>query len=458
MKKIGLIGLVLSCGLSSCGIYGSYKPVEELPLASYGDEAALLPASEDSVASLGSWEWKELLTDPLLQTLVEKGLAQNNDLLIAEQRINASKASLRAAKLAFFPSLSLAPQGTVTTSDLGSALQTYTLPVSASWEVDLFGRVRNAKQQAKAAYWQSVEYKQAVKTQLVAGIANSYFSLLMVDEQLRITEQTAESWKEAVASMQAMMRAGMANETAVAQYEATYYQICTSVLTLKEQRNQTENALSLLLGEPLQNIERGTLAEQTLPTHFSIGVPVEMLSNRPDVRLAERQLEQAFYVTNQARSAFYPSLVLNGSAGWSNSAGTMIMNPALFMATAVASLTQPIFAKGQNSAQLRRAKAQQEEAKLSFQQTVLSAGNEVNNALVQFQTAQEKRAYLDKQIASLKRAYEHTSLLMKHSSTTYLDVLTARQGLLNAELTQVANRFSELQGVINLYSALGGGK
>lgn len=458
MNKIGLIGLVCSLGLSSCGIYSSYKAVEELPLASYGDEAALLPAAQDSVPSLGSWEWRELLTDSLLQGLIEKGLAQNNDLLIAEQRITASQASLRAAKLAFFPSLGLAPQATVNSFEGSSPLQTYSLPVSASWEVDLFGRMRNAKQQAKAAYWQSVEYKQAVKTQLVAGIANTYFSLLMVDEQLRITEQTAESWKEAVSSMQAMMRAGMANETAVAQFEATYYQVCSSVVTLKEQRNQTENALSLLLGEPLQVIERATLAAQLLPTQFAIGVPVDMLANRPDVRLAERQLEQAFYLTNQARAAFYPSLVLNGTAGWSNSAGMMIVNPASLVASAVASLTQPIFAKGQNSAQLKRAKAQQEEARLSFQQTVLAAGNEVNNALVQFQTAQEKRAYLDKQIASLTRAYEHTSLLMKHSSTTYLDVLTARQGLLNAELAQVANRFSELQGVINLYSALGGGR
>lgn len=458
MKKIGLIGLAVGFGLSSCGIYTNYKPVEELPLASYGDEAALLPTSADSVPALGNWEWRALLTDPLLQALVEKGLEQNNDLLIAEQRINASQASLRAAKLAFFPSLSLAPQGTVNSFEGSSPMQTYSLPVSASWEVDLFGRIRNAKQQAKAAYWQSVEYKQAVKTQLVAGIANSYYSLLMVDEQLRITEQTAESWKEAVAAMQAMMRAGMANETAVAQFEATYYQMCTSVLTLKEQQNQAENALSLLLGEPLQNIERGTLAAQTLPTHFSIGVPVEMLSNRPDVRLAEYQLEQAFYGTNQARAAFYPSLVLSGSAGWSNSAGMMIANPATLVASAVASLTQPLFAKGQNSAQLKRAKAQQEEARLSFQQTVLSAGNEVNNALVQFQTAQEKRAYLEKQIASLKRAYAHTSLLMKHSTTTYLDVLTARQSLLNAELSQVANQFTELQGVINLYSALGGGR
>lgn len=258
----------------------------------------------------------------------------------------------------------------------------------------------------------------------------------------------------------ALMEAGLANEDAVSQMEATYYTICTSVLDLKEQINQVENSLSLLLAESPHAIERtGTWdSSYMMKEHFPVGIPVQMLANRPDVRSAERSLEAAFYATNQARSAFYPSIVLSGSAGWTNSAGSMIVNPGKFIATAVASLTQPLFNKGANIAQLKIAKAQQEEAKLSFQQALLNAGSEVNEALVKYQTARDKSVYYDKQINSLNKALESTSLLMQHGNTTYLEVLTAQQTLLNAELTQVANRFTEMQGVINLYQALGGGR
>ena len=254
------------------------------------------------------------------------------------------------------------------------------------------------------------------------------------------------------------MDAGLANEAAVSQMEATYYSISTSLLDLKEQINQTENSLSLLLAESPRRVERGKLERQTLPDHLAVGIPVQMLSNRPDVRRAEHSLESAFYATNQARSAFYPSIVLGGSAGWTNSAGSMIINPGKFLATAIGSLTQPLFNRGANIAQLKIAKAQQEEAKLSFQQALLNAGSEVNDALVKYQTARDKAGLFEKQIASLEKAYESTSLTMLYGNTTYLEVLTAQQSLLSAQLTQVANRFMEIQGVINLYQALGGGR
>ena len=261
------------------------------------------------------------------------------------------------------------------------------------------------------------------------------------------------------------MEAGLANEAAVSQMEATYYTICTSVLDLKEQINQVENSLSLLLAEAPHAIQRGLLvgadtwnSPNGLPKNLSVGIPVQMLANRPDVRSAERSLEAAFYATNQARSAFYPSIMLSGNAGWTNSAGSMIVNPGKFIATAIGSLTQPLFNKGANIAQLKIARAQQEEAKLSFQQALLNAGSEVNEALVKYQTAQEKSAYYDRQIISLNKALESTSLLMKHGNTTYLEVLTAQQTLLSAQLSQVANRFTEMQGMINLYQALGGGR
>ena len=232
------------------------------------------------------------------------------------------------------------------------------------------------------------------------------------------------------------------------------------MLDLKEQINQVENSLSLLLAETPHTIERADTWNfpYGMQERFSVGIPVQMLSNRPDVRSAERSLEAAFYVTDQARSAFYPSIVLSGSAGWTNSAGSMIVNPGKFIATAIGSLTQPLFNRGTNIARLKIAKAQQEEAKLGFQQTLLNAGSEVNEALVKYQTAKEKAAYYDKQIMSLNKAFESTSLLMQHGNTTYLEVLTAQQTLLSAQLNQVANRFAEIQGVINLYQALGGGR
>ena len=305
---------------------------------------------------------------------------------------------------------------------------------------------------------QSHDYRQAVQTQLISGIANTYYTLLMLDAQLEISTRTQQSWKETVDATRALMSAGLSNDAAVSQMQATYYSICNSILDLKEQINQTENSLSLLLAETPGNVRRGRLEGQTLPSHLAVGIPVQMLANRPDVRNAEHALESAFYATNQARSAFYPSIVLSGSAGWTNSAGSMIVNPGKFLATAIGSLTQPLFNRGANIAQLKIAKAQQEEAKLSFQQALLNAGAEVNDALVKYQTAQNKSDYYEKQIASLERAYESTSLTMQYGNTTYLEVLTAQQSLLNAQLTQVANRFTEIQGVISLYQALGGGR
>lgn len=454
MRKEILIIIVAAFALNSCGIYTKYKPVIEVPEDLYGEEVA----ASDSTDNLGNLGWREVFTDPYLRELIEQGLQSNTDLRSAQWRVKEAEATLMSAKLAFLPSFALAPQGTVSSFDGGKATQTYSVPVTASWELDIFGRMRNAKSQAKALLEQSHDYRQAVRTQLIASIANVYYTLLMLDEQLAISERTRQSWKETVDATRALMDAGLANEAAVSQMEATYYSISISLLDLKEQINQTENSLSLLLAESPRRVERGKLERQTLPDHLAVGIPVQMLSNRPDVRRAEHSLESAFYATNQARSAFYPSIVLGGSAGWTNSAGSMIINPGKFLATAIGSLTQPLFNRGANIAQLKIAKAQQEEAKLSFQQALLNAGSEVNDALVKYQTARDKAGLFEKQIASLEKAYESTSLTMLYGNTTYLEVLTAQQSLLSAQLTQVANRFMEIQGVINLYQALGGGR
>ena len=391
---------------------------------------------------LGDIGWRDFFSDPYLQELIERGLAQNTDVLTAGLRIEEAQAALLSAKLAFLPSFALAPQGSLGTVE-SQVSRTYTLPVTASWELDIFGKLRNAKRQAKAAYAQSEDYQQAVYSSLIANIANNYYTLLMLDEQLAISRETAASWKETVASTQALMDAGLADETAVSQMKGTYYEVENSVIDLEEQISQ---------------VERGKLSEQEFTSELSTGIPLRMLSQRPDVRMAERQLEQAFYVTNQANSAFYPSITLSGSAGWTNSVGSIITNPAKFVTSALASLTQPLFNRGALIGQRRIAKAQQEEALLAFRQQLLNAGSEVNDALVSYQTSKKKKENYRHQITALERAYTGTSLLMENGNTTYLEVLTARQSLLSAQLSQTANQFKEIQSLINLYQALGGGR
>ena len=452
MKKF-IILTTTAAMLSSCGIYTKYKPAETVPDSLYGAKVEVA----DTV-NFGNSDWKEVFTDPYLQTLIEQALQNNTDYQSAQLRIEESKASLLASKLAFLPSFALAPQGTISSFDGQKATKSYQLPVTASWELDIFGRMRNSKKQTQALYAQSIDYKQAVRSQLIANVANTYYTLLMLDEQLKLSEETAEAWKETVAAARALMDAGQYNEAGVSQMEATYYSVQASVVDLKEQINQTQNTLALLLAETPRNYERGKLADQVMPDDLSIGVPLQMLSNRPDVRSAERSLEAAFYVTNQARSAFYPSIVLSGSAGWTNAAGSIIVNPAKFIANAVGQLTLPLFNRGQNIAQLRIAKAQQEEASLSFQQTLLNAGAEVNDALTAYQSSKSKTELYQKQVESLEKTVTSTSLLMEYGTTNYLEVLTARQSLLNAQLTQVSNRFMEIQSVISLYQALGGGR
>ena len=352
----------------------------------------------------------------------------------------------------------LTPQGGVSSFDNSKGSWTYSGIASASWEVDIFGKLTNAKRRSKALYLQSLEYEQAVNTSLIANVANLYYTLLILDEQYRISEETAASWRESVRTMRAMMAAGMTNEASVSQSEANCRQVEASLLDLRQQVKEVENSLSILLGDVPGTIERGRLAGQEFPQELAVGVPLQLLSRRPDVKSAELSLASAFYSTNAARSAFYPSITLSGTAGWTNSAGSMIVNPGKLLFSAIGSLTQPLFNKGLNVAQLKIAKAQQEEARLAFQQALLNAGSEVNNALTQVQVARGKTELRARQITSLETTVCSTRLLMQYGTSTYLEVLTAQQGLLSAQLTQVADRFDEIQGIINLYQALGGGR
>lgn len=437
--------------MTSCGIYKNYQRPDVVTDGLYGT------AETADSTTLGDISWQEMFTDPQLQALIDLALTNNTDLQSAQWRVKEAEATLKSARLAYLPSFNFAPQGTISSFDNGAASKTYSIPVTASWQIDIFGGLTNAKRKAKALYLQSREYQQAVRTQLIASVANLYYTLLMLDSQYEVTKETAAKWEESVRTMREMKAAGMTNEAGVAQYEGSYYGIVASLNDIEYSIRETENSLCSVLGEVPHEIVRGCLDEQQLPDNLAVGVPVQMLSNRPDIRQAEYSLMQSFYATNAARSALYPSITLSGSAGWTNNAG-VITNPGKLMLSAAGSLLQPIFNANANRANLKIAKAQQEESKLAFQQALLNAGAEVNNALTQCQTARAKTDLRIKQIEAMERAVESTELLMQHSSTTYLEVLTAQQSLLSAQLSQIADQFDEIQGVVNLYQALGGGR
>ena len=377
MKNKILITCLLASTLSSCHIYRAYERPDAITVS---DSLYRQPVTAEDTTSLASLSWQELFTDPQLQQLIEAGLAHNTDLGIARLKVKEAEALLMTSRLSYLPSVSQTPQGTLTSLDGNKPSKTYNLAVSADWEIDLFGKLLNAKRGAQAALEQSEAYRQAVQTQLVATIANSYYTLLMLDEQLDITRRTADTWTESLRTMKALKRAGQATEMAV-----------------------------------------------------------------------------AYYATNSARSAFYPGITLSGSAGWTNAAGAAITNPGQWLLSAVGSLVQPLFNRGKNIANLKIAKAQQEEALLTFQQSLLDAGAEVNDALVQWQTARKRIQLDEQQCTSLQSALRSSELLMQYSSQNYLEVITARQALLQAELNTATDRFDEIQGVINLYHALGGG-
>lgn len=439
------------CLMTGCSIYKPYSRPEVQTEGLYRD----LEETRDT-ASIATLGWRNLFSDKNLQALIEKGLERNTNLRVAHIRVKAAEAVLMNARLSYLPSVVLTPDGSISGTEGAKAIKTYNLAASASWEIDLFGKVTNAKREALAALEGSLAYRQAVETQLIATIANSYYMLLMLDRQLIISEQTLITWKETEHSIEALKRAGKSNDAAVLQAKANRLALEASVVSIRKSIRETENVLSALLADTSHDIMRGALQKQQFPDTLSAGLPIQLLANRPDVRQAEWNLAQAYYATNAARSAFYPSLTLSGSTGWTNNVGGVVVNPGSWLFSAVGSLMQPLFNKGTNIANLRQAKARQEEALLLFQQSLLDAGKEVNNALTRWQSARIRMDYVNQQIMTLQEAVRKTELLMQHTSTNYLEVLTARQRLLEAELTQAQDKFEEIQGVIDLYHAVGG--
>lgn len=452
MKKI-VFTLATTALLSSCGIYSNYeRPADIKTDGLYG---ATVKESADS-AGLAALPWRSLFTDPTLQSLIEKGLQNNTDMRTAALGIEEAEASLKAAKLSFFPSFAFAPQGGFSSVDWAKANKTYTIPLSASWQVDIFGSLRNAKKRAQVQLESSKAYKQAVQTQLIATIANYYYTLAMLDEQVNVSKATADIWQENIKTYKALMNVGQTTSAAVAQAEGNYYNVCAQIVDLEQQITEVENSFSTLLGETVSSIQRQSINDWKAPQTITAGIPSYTLANRPDVKNAELALASAFYNTNAARSAFYPALNLTGTLGWTNDLGT-IVNPGKWIWQTVASLTQPIFQNGKLRANLKISKAQQEEAKLAFQQTLLNAGAEVNTAIAKIQNNDEKEKLNDKQIESMEQAVKSTQLLMQNSSTNYLEVLTAQQSLLSAQLSKISTQFAKIQGTIELYQALGGG-
>lgn len=408
-------------------------------------------------ASFGNMPWRSVFTDPQLQQLIQEGLDNNNDLLNAALNVKATEAQLMAAKLAFVPSFVFSPQGTIASWDGNPATKTYQLPIAASWNLDLFGNLLSQKRSAQVALLATKDYQVAVKTNVIGGIANMYYTLLMLDKQLQIVNDMEQLTKETWDLMKIQKDLGRVRSTGVQSAEANYYAVQAQKADLLRQTRETENALSLLLGKAAQSVARGKMENQSLPTALSTGVGIAMLNNRPDVHSAEMKLAQCFYNVQTARSRFYPNITISGSGTFTNSSGMGIVNPGKWLLSAVGSLVQPIFQRGQLIAGLKVAQVQYQQAYNTWQQSVLNAGSEVSNALVKYNSASEKSVLQAKRIETLKKNVEDTKLLLQQSGSTYLEVITAQQTLLNAELSKVTEDFTKMQAIVNLYQALGGG-
>ncbi len=461
MKKLILL-IACPALFASCGIYSTYHRSEQVMggLDSlYRDTTDTYAVIKGDTANLGNRPWREVFTEPQLQSLISKALEKNTNVLEADLTIQQAQAGLKVARLAYYPSLTLSPQGTVSSWDFSKASKIYSVPVTASWQLGAVGSLRNNKKQADVSLEQSRVAKQAVNTSIIASVANMYYTLQMLDEQLKTTQATIDIWIENVRAMEVMKTGGMTTEAAVAQAKANYYNLLSTVPTLKQSIKKTENALCTVLHEAPHPIERGAFSADKFPAEMKAGVPLQLLNNRPDVRIAELNLASLFYGVNLAKSAFCPSLNITGQAGWTNSSGMGIVNPGKIIASAIASITQPLFANGQLRANLKVAKLKYEAAQLDYEQALLNAGQEVSDALTAYQTAQQQVEVCQKEVDVLASALEKTQLLYQHSTgTSYLETLTAQQSLIQAQLTLISDKFDKVQAAISLYQALGGGR
>lgn len=464
MKKI-MIFATVALLMSSCGLYNKYERPDVnttgLIRDVVSDVDTLVVASQDT-ASFGNLPWRSVFTDPQLQALIEQGLQKNANLLNAALTVQMYEAMLKAAKLAFLPAINFGgtnanAMGTIQTiyTDPSQTSKTYSLPMTASWTLDLFGNILSQKRSTQMKLLGYKDYQMAVRAQVISGIANSYYTLLMLDEQLRIVTEMSGMAKETWEMMKLQYQLGRMRSTSVQSAEAAYLSTQTQANDFKRQIRATENALCLLIGQAGQQISRSTLAEQSLPSEFSTGVGMALLKNRPDVHNAEMQLAACFHDVQTARSKFYPSISVGFTGAFGNSGGSL--NPGKWLTNLFGNLTQPIFNRGALTANLKVSKLQYEQAFNNWQNSILSAGNEVSNALVSYNGYDANSKLEEQRIAVLTKNVEDTRALYKSSGSTYLEVLTAQTQLLNAQLSKAADDFSKMQSVVSLYTSLGGG-
>ncbi|WP_280646216.1 MULTISPECIES: efflux transporter outer membrane subunit [unclassified Dysgonomonas] len=462
-KGVILLGVVLSMGLTSCGVLNSkYKAPEIDTQDMFRGEN---PTDTTTIANI---PWREYFRDPALQALIDEGLANNYDLRIAYTRIQQAEAGLYVAKSAYFPTVALGGQVTHTQVSKGpdgkervlgyNGGDQWALGFVVQWEADIWGKLNSKTKAQYANLVSTYGYRNLIQTSLIANIATTYYSLLALDEQLIITLRTIELLQESTSTMDAMMQAGLLNRAGVKQSEALLRSTMVSVPSLENQIRQLENSLSILVGRKPGSIARTTLTEQTVPNELEHGVPAQMLAKRPDVLQAEMGFRYAFEMTKVAQKSLYPSLTLGtSSVGFASNTLSQFFKPTNILANIVGGLTQPIFAGNQLRGQLKVAKAQQEEALLTFEQTVLKASQEVSDIMYAYESSLRKNENRSKQVDALAIAVDDTKLLLKAGEANYTEVLNAEQNLLQAELGQVSDKLEQLQTSVNLYRALGGG-
>ena len=452
--------LIAATLLTSCGLYGKYERPDEVnakglfrDIVNDGDTLQV-----NSDENFGNLPWREVFTDAQLQGLIETALQNNTDLRNAALNVKMMETALTVAKLAFLPSLAVAPQGTISKvmTDGSTASKTYQLPIAATWNVDLFGNLLSTKRSAQMQLLATKDYQVAVKTNIICGVANLYYTLMMLDEQLAIVTDMERLTKETWNMMKLQKDLGRARSTSVQSAEANYYSVQAQAVDLRRQIREMENSMSLLLNEAGHKIERGKLYSQSLPQKFATGVGIQLLSNRADVHAAEMALAQCFYDVETARSRFYPNITVTGSATFTNNLG-VVVNPGKWLLSAVGSLTQPIFQHGQIVAGLKVAKMQEEQAFNKWQNLIRKAGNEVSNALLLYNASDEKAKLEAKQVKVLEQNVTDTKQLYTSKGSTYLEVIQAESSLLNARISKVTDDFTKMQAVVNLYQALGGG-
>jgi len=462
MKKL-MIFMSAALLLSSCGLYNKYErptvDTEGIIRDPLSPTDTLAVAPQDT-ASFGNLPWRSVFTDPQLQQLIEQGLERNTNLLNAALTVKRYEIMLTAAKLAFLPSVNIGSQqnmGTISTTHSSPSVETksYSIPVTASWTLDLFGNILSQKRSTQMKLLGYKDYQMSVRAQLIGSIANSYYTLLMFDEQLRIVTEMSKMAKRTFDITQQQFNLGRARANAVHSAEAAYISTLTQINDFERQIRSTENALSLLIGQAGQQIPRSTLAEQSLPNEFAVGVGVALLKNRPDVHNAEMNLASCFHDIQTARSKFYPTITIGASAAFTNNNGNL--NPGKWLTSLFGSLTQPVFQRGALVAGLKVSKIQYEQAFNTWQNTILKAGNEVSNALVNYNKYDANSKLESQRVEALSKAVDATIELYHSKGITYLEVLTAQTQLLSAQLTLATDDFNKMQSVVSLYTALGGG-